>query len=216
MELLEHLVETASQPRPELTILFCRKKGYRGKRLFDITLSLLLLAVTLPVAFPVLMLWIALEAGGNPFFIQERNGFNNIPFRCLKFKTMVRDKTSEKRIITKSGRWMRPLGIDELPQLFNVLKGEMSLIGPRPHTFADNRRFDQIVHCYQERNKVRPGITGLAQSKGHKGIITKAADIRIRVQYDLQYINTASLWLDLKIIMATVKGIFTENTKAKP
>jgi putative colanic acid biosynthesis UDP-glucose lipid carrier transferase len=183
---------------------------YRSKRTFDVLFSTMLLLISMPTLFPVLILLILSDLKGGPFFLQERNGQHNKIFRCIKFRTMTNEMPAAERKITKVGRWLRLSGLDELPQLFNVLKGDMSLIGPRPHMISDNQKFEKMVPFYNRRHLIRPGITGLAQSIGHKGIIHKRQDILIRVKYDLIYIRRQSLWLDLKIIRNTIVRMFLE------
>ena len=144
---------------------------------------------------------------GKPFFFQERPGQFKKPFYIIKFKTMTDEKDAEGNLlpdnlrITKFGRWVRKLSIDELPQLINVLKGEMSLVGPRPLLF----KYMPLYTAEQlRRHEVRPGITGWAQVNGFRGETETLDKMEQRVNYDLDYLRSWSLWMDLKIIMLTV------------
>lgn len=217
MELLEYKLITrlpATSPREEPAP--AESVRYRSKRVFDVLFSSVLLLISLPTLFPVLILLILSDLRGRPFFLQERNGLHNKVFRCIKFRTMTNELCVADRKITRIGRWLRLSGLDELPQLFNVLKGDMSLIGPRPHMISDNRKFEQIVPFYNRRHLIRPGITGLAQSIGHKGMIRREQDILMRVKYDLIYMRRQSLWLDLKIIRKTIARMFSEVVQHPP
>jgi lipopolysaccharide/colanic/teichoic acid biosynthesis glycosyltransferase len=163
---------------------------------------------------------IKLDSPGPVFFLQERFGFNNKPIRVLKFRTMYWDKcdpTGAKRTVqndprvTRFGRFLRASSLDELPQLFNVLKGEMSLVGPRAHAIAmkaGDRLYHEAVDIYARRHRVKPGITGWAQINGHRGEIDSLEKACRRVDYDLQYIERWSLWLDLKILAKSLGVMF--------
>ena len=130
----------------------------------------------------------------------------------LKFRTMtVLEDSSEVRQampadprITRVGRFLRRTSLDELPQLFNVLSGEMSLVGPRPHALVHDEHYGALIENYANRHQVKPGITGLAQVRGHRGETSTADKMQMRVDADLSYIRSWSLWLDLKILIATV------------
>ncbi|MBL7711771.1 MAG: sugar transferase [Chitinophagaceae bacterium] len=183
-----------------------------AKRMFDIVFSLLVILIIFPIIFPIVFIFIKLEGKGSIFFIQKRNGLNNTVFDCIKFRTMVKNQqadtlaavTNDERI-TKVGKFLRNSSIDELPQFINVLKGDMSVVGPRPHMISDNEKFEKIATNYQNRHLVKPGITGLAQINGYKGHVNTIQDVKARTIIDLKYVNNQSLWLDLNIIWGTIK-----------
>ncbi|GLU51255.1 sugar transferase [Dyadobacter frigoris] len=194
----------------------------RIKRIFDFIFSLVLVVLIFPWLFPLVALLIVLNSKGGVLFIQKRTGLRNKAFNCIKFRTMyindqsdtVAARENDSRI-TSIGKWLRIYGIDELPQLFNVLLGDMSIVGPRPHMHSDNVKFEQIVKNYQRRNQIRPGITGLAQVKGYKGDFTDSQEIEMRVALDLIYTDTYSFILDLKIIIRTIKVTFFRGNQNK-
>ena len=181
------------------------------KRAFDLVFA----AAGLLLATPFLVLvaaLIKLDSPGPIFFLQRRYGFNQQPFRIIKFRTMrtledgavVRQATVDDPRLTKVGRWLRRFNVDEIPQLFNVLTGDMSLVGPRPHALSHDREYEQRISRYARRHNVKPGITGWAQINGYRGETDTEEKMRKRVEYDLFYIDNWSLWLDLKIMVRTV------------
>lgn len=188
------------------------------KRLVDILAALALIPVCLLV-FPVIALAIKLDSPGRVFFVQERIGFRGLPFRMIKFRTMLdlkavsdceresaMTKTDDDRI-TRIGRFLRKTRIDELPQVFNVLLGDMSLIGPRPEAMSLSEWYESELPFYSYRHIVRPGITGWAQvNQGH---VTDVTDILAKLRYDFYYIKNISLWLDLLIVLKTLRVILT-------
>ena len=143
-------------------------------------------------------------------------GFNGRPFRIYKFRTMttledgsvVRQARQGDERVTRAGRVLRRWSLDELPQLLNVLRGEMSLVGPRPHALAHDSEYDQLIASYAVRQKMKPGITGLAQINGCRGETPHVDMMRRRVEYDLQYFDCWSVWVDLKILATTVLQAF--------
>jgi len=181
------------------------------KRLFDILFAALALIVLTPLIVAVAVL-IKLDSRGPIFFVQRRYGFNQQPFRIIKFRTMramddgavVPQATRDDPRLTRIGRWLRRWNIDEIPQLFNVLTGDMSLVGPRPHALSHDHDYERRISLYARRHNVKPGITGWAQINGYRGEIDSDEKIRKRIEYDLFYIDNWSLWLDLKIIARTV------------
>lgn len=183
-----------------------------AKRAFDIVFSVLVILLIFPIVFPIVFIFIKLEGKGSVFFIQKRNGLNNTVFDCIKFRTMVVNKqadtmaavTNDERI-TRVGKFLRNSSIDELPQFINVLKGDMSVVGPRPHMISDNEKFEKIATNYQNRHLVKPGITGLAQINGYKGHVNTIQDVKARTIIDLKYVSNQSFWLDLNIIWGTIK-----------
>jgi Undecaprenyl-phosphate glucose phosphotransferase len=181
------------------------------KRVFDLVFAALALLVLTPLIIAVAVL-IKLDSPGPIFFVQRRYGFNQQPFRIIKFRTMRAQDDSgfipqtrrDDPRLTKVGRWLRRWNIDEIPQLFNVLTGDMSLVGPRPHALSHDHDYERRISLYARRHNVKPGITGWAQINGYRGGIDTEEKIHKRVEYDLFYIDNWSLWLDLKIMARTV------------
>jgi Undecaprenyl-phosphate glucose phosphotransferase len=181
------------------------------KRLFDLVLAAGALIVATPLLVLVAIL-IKLDSPGPIFFVQRRYGFNQQPFRIIKFRSMrtlddgavIRQARVDDPRLTRIGRWLRRWNIDEIPQLFNVLTGDMSLVGPRPHALSHDREYEQRISRYARRHNVSPGITGWAQIHGYRGETDTEEKMRKRVEYDLFYIDNWSLWLDLKIMVRTV------------
>jgi putative colanic acid biosynthesis UDP-glucose lipid carrier transferase len=189
------------------------------KRAEDLVLAPLLLLASLPVLMAI-ALAIKLDSPGPVLFRQRRFGFNNNEFVVYKFRTMRHAAEEESAPqarrgdgrVTRIGAFLRRTSLDELPQLINVLRGEMSLVGPRPHAVAHNRLFAQTIDDYLGRHKVKPGITGWAQVNGLRGEIHSEEQLRLRVQHDLHYIDRWSLWFDLKILLLTLfVGFVHEN-----
>ena len=193
------------------------------KRCFDLVGAMLLMLAGFPV-FLFIAAAIKLTSRGPVLFCQPRVGLNGTTFLCYKFRTMQTASTdlfAERQTvvgdprITAIGRWLRRLSFDELPQLLNVVCGEMSLVGPRPHapaTKAAGRLFADVVPGYHRRHVVRPGITGLAQVSGCRGPTGLEEQILRRVHYDLVYIETMSLRLDLRILLKTAaREIFSDQ-----
>jgi len=191
------------------------------KRIFDLVFSLFIFLGIFSWLFPVVALLIKLDSKGPVFFKQSRNGINYEPFYCYKFRSMrpnnladIKQVSQNDNRITKIGKWLRKLSIDELPQFFNVLKGEMSVVGPRPHMIKENERFLKKIDKFMGRHYVKPGITGLAQVKGYRGEVKTDEDIINRLKYDLYYIENWSLWLDIKIILFTILNVIRGDQKA--
>ncbi|MFY9833817.1 MAG: undecaprenyl-phosphate glucose phosphotransferase [Methylocystis sp.] len=181
------------------------------KRLFDIVVSIAALALLSPLLALVAAL-IRLDSNGPALFTQRRYGFNQEAFRIFKFRSMTsmedgRDiaqaKVKDPRI-TRVGRFIRRYNVDELPQLINVLRGEMSLVGPRPHALVHDQLFERKIALYARRHNVKPGITGWAQVNGLRGEIDSPEKIRQRVEHDLYYIDNWSPLFDVWIIFLTV------------
>jgi Undecaprenyl-phosphate glucose phosphotransferase len=181
------------------------------KRLFDLVFAAGALILATPL-FLLVALLIKLDSPGPIFFVQRRYGFNQQPFRIIKFRSMrtlddgavIRQARPDDPRLTRIGRWLRRWNIDEIPQLFNVLTGDMSLVGPRPHALSHDREYEQRISRYARRHNVKPGITGWAQIHGYRGETDTEEKMRKRVEYDLYYIDNWSLWLDLKIMARTV------------
>lgn len=182
----------------------------KAKRLLDIAISLIAGLACLPI-FLLLALLIRLDSPGPTLFRQFRIGIDGRPFRIVKFRTMhvqedgsgVRQVTADDPRVTRIGRLLRATGLDELPQLLNVLAGDMSLVGPRPHAAAHDHYYGSRIVGYARRHRVRPGITGWAQVHGARGATPELRDMQTRVQLDLWYVEHASVWLDLKILART-------------
>jgi putative colanic acid biosynthesis UDP-glucose lipid carrier transferase len=179
-------------------------------------LALLLLA---PVMICI-ALAIKLDSRGPVFFRQRRHGFNHQVITVLKFRTMyvtqdgpvVPQASKNDPRVTRVGKWLRRSSLDELPQLLNVLNGEMSLVGPRPHALAHNEQYSALLETYANRHRMKPGITGWAQINGYRGETDTPDKMRKRVECDLYYIENWSLWFDLKILLLTpVFGLFGKN-----
>jgi lipopolysaccharide/colanic/teichoic acid biosynthesis glycosyltransferase len=151
--------------------------------------------------FPLLGILLLFSGAGNPWFIQEREGLQGRPFKVLKFKTMNHEGQSNAL-----QSWMRKTGIDEIPQLLNVLLGQMSLVGPRPHTSGDGIAYSKMVQSYRVRYWTKPGLTGLAQIRGLRGGGDSARKelLELRIRADVYYIENWSLLLDLRILIETV------------
>ena len=179
----------------------------RALDLFAATLGLIALAPFL--TFVALL--IKLDSPGPVLFLQRRHGFNHKPFRIFKFRTMttmddgseVRQATRNDRRTTRVGRFLRRWSIDELPQLLNVIKGDMSIVGPRPHAMVHNDEFECRIARYARRHNVKPGITGWAQINGHRGETDTDSKMRARVEHDLYYIDNWSIWFDIYIMAMT-------------
>ncbi len=192
------------------------------KRLFDLVLALACLPVIAPL-LAICAVLIKLESPGPVFFVQQRLGRNNRRYRCYKLRTMRAENVDavgtqstmrDDRRLTKIGGFLRRTSIDELPQLINVLKGDMSLVGPRPQALgsrAEGGLFWEIIPGYWARHAMKPGMTGLAQVRGLRGPTQSRTDIERRVAADLEYINTWSLWLDLRILLKTLSVIVHHN-----
>jgi len=181
------------------------------KQGMDRILAAMSLVALIPF-FAVISAAIRLESPGPAFFLQTRIGFNGRPFRIFKFRTMstlddglaIVQATKNDKRVTHLGKLLRKLSIDEVPQLLNVLRGDMSLVGPRPHALAHDNEYDRLIATYAIRHKMRPGITGWAQVNGHRGETPELGMMRRRVESDLWYIEYWSLWLDIRILLVTV------------
>lgn len=191
------------------------------KRLFDIFFSLLFFVFIASWLFPLIILFNTIDSGFPIFFTQKRHGIDNKVFNCLKFRSMVNNKDSDHKItvkndprITKFGSILRKTSLDELPQFWNVLKGDMSVVGPRPHMVNQNNHYNQIISKYNFRHYVKPGITGLAQVNGFRGEIKRDKDMEDRIQSDLYYIRNWSFGLDLLIIYRTVANMIKGDENA--
>lgn len=191
------------------------------KRVFDIVFSLIIIIGLLSWLTPILAIIIRLDSKGPLFFIQKRNGLNNNEFNCFKFRSMkineladIEQVSKNDSRITKVGKFIRKTSIDELPQFFNVLFGDMSVVGPRPHMVSHTNMYAERIDKFMVRHFIKPGITGLAQTKGFRGEVESDKDIINRVRYDIFYIEKWSLLLDMKIIFNTVYNTIKGDKKA--
>lgn len=191
------------------------------KRVFDIVFSLLIIVGILSWLTPILAIIIKWDSKGPLFFVQKRNGLNYKEFNCYKFRSMEFNdqygldlELKNHFQITKVGRFIRKTSMDELPQFFNVLWGEMSVVGPRPHPISHNDRYALMADKFMVRHFVKPGITGLAQSKGFRGEVETDKDIINRVKYDIFYMENWSILLDIKIILNTIYNTLKGDEKA--
>jgi Undecaprenyl-phosphate glucose phosphotransferase len=182
-----------------------------AKRFFDVSLATSGVALLAPLML-ITALLIKLDSRGPVFFRQSRNGFSGRAFNIFKFRTMhviengpmVRQATRNDPRVTRVGRWLRRSSIDELPQLFNVILGHMSLVGPRPHATSHNTEYENLIANYAFRHHVKPGLTGWAQVNGYRGETRLIEQMERRVEHDLWYINNWSPMLDLRIVLQTV------------
>lgn len=191
------------------------------KRLFDVLFASAIIVFVLSWLTPLLAIIIKLESKGPVFFKQSRNGFNYMEFDCYKFRSMTPNKnahlhqaTKGDQRITKVGAFIRKTSIDELPQFFNVLFGDMSVVGPRPHMVSHTNMYAQRIDKFMVRHFVKPGITGLAQTSGFRGEVETDNDIVSRVKFDIFYIENWSLLLDARIIFQTLINTIKGEEKA--
>lgn len=191
------------------------------KRILDIAFSLFIIVFLLSWLLPLLAIIIKLTSSGPVFFKQKRSGINNDYFWCWKLRTMyVNDKAHDIQAtkgdvrVTSIGKYLRKFNLDELPQFFNVLIGNMSVVGPRPHMLKHTEEYSQSIDKYMVRHFVKPGITGLSQIKGYRGEITDTSLMRSRVKIDIFYLENWSFILDVKIILLTVYNMFKGEKNA--
>jgi len=195
--------------------------GWSGikKRALDVTLASLMLVAALPAMLAIGLVIKLTSPGGPVIFKQRRYGLDGEEILVYKFRTMcvaedgdaVRQVTRNDPRVTPFGRFLRRYSLDELPQLINVLQGRMSLVGPRPHAVAHNEQYRRLIDGYMVRHKASPGITGLAQVNGCRGETADLAEMRRRIDYDLDYLRHWSLMLDLKILLKTVMVLFRDE-----
>lgn len=196
------------------TVIVREKVGEKAmllKRMLDVTFSLVVIGALLPLLL-VVAVAVKLESKGPVIFKQKREGLNGKVFTILKFRSMkshsddqgfvVQAKVNDHRV-TRVGRFIRKTSIDELPQFFNVLAGDMSVVGPRPHAISHNEYYKNIIKDYDVRSRVKPGITGLAQVKGFRGETETVEKMESRIAWDVKYVQQWTLWLDVKIIIKT-------------
>ncbi len=191
------------------------------KRSVDIVSSILVISFVLSWLIPLLFIIDLLTDREGVFFIQKRSGLDNKVFKVIKFRSMRKNKlahlqqaTKNDYRITKFGSFLRKTSIDEIPQFFNVLMGDMSFIGPRPHMLKHTEEYSSMVQKFMIRHKIKPGITGYAQVRGYRGEITSHKDIENRVKMDMYYIKNWSAWLDIKILFLTVLSVIKGDSNA--
>lgn len=192
-----------------------------GKRLFDVVIASLVIVLLLIWFIPLIGLLIRLTSPGPVVFVQLRTGCNGRPFRCLKFRTMTYQRDAQFRQATKNdarvttiGRFLRKTNLDELPQVFNVFLGDMSIVGPRPHPLLLDAQHWHNLPGYSDRYAVKPGITGLAQVRGCRGETAELIQMQHRVRLDRFYIQKQTLWLDVKICWHTFTSMIKGDKKA--
>jgi putative colanic acid biosysnthesis UDP-glucose lipid carrier transferase len=197
----------------QLLFVEVRKRWFSTtlKRVFDLFVSGFLIITVLSWLVPIVSILILIDSRSPVFFRQRRVGRFGKPFYCFKFRTMYKNieadfkqATEDDPRITRLGHFLRKTNIDELPQLFNVFLGQMSIVGPRPHMLKDCRDFNEVVKNYKYRSLVKPGITGLAQIKGFRGPTDDELSIIHRFKWDLFYVRHCSLLFDVSILFSTV------------
>ena len=191
------------------------------KRMFDVAFSLLAVILVFSWLFPLIGIIIKLNSKGPVFFRQRRTGQNNKEFICLKFRTMILNEAADEKQasqndarITRVGKFLRRASLDELPQFLNVLSGEMSVVGPRPHMLRHTEEYSRLIGRFMARHFVKPGVTGLAQSLGYRGETKAIVDMKNRVRLDRFYIENWSFLLDVKIIVVTIFALLRGSEKA--
>ncbi|MGC4034415.1 MAG: undecaprenyl-phosphate glucose phosphotransferase [Chitinophagaceae bacterium] len=192
-----------------------------NKRIFDVVISFFVLIFILSWLVPILGLIIWLESRGPIFFVQQRTGRDNKPFGCIKFRSMrvnkdantVQAVRNDSRI-TRVGRFLRRTNLDEFPQFINVLKGDMSIVGPRPHMLKHTDDYSKLINQYMVRQFLKPGITGWAQVNGYRGETKELQQMKARVEYDLWYMENWSIWQDIKIIFLTIYNLIRGDENA--
>jgi putative colanic acid biosynthesis UDP-glucose lipid carrier transferase len=191
------------------------------KRAFDIVFSLFVIVFILSWLFPILAILIKLQSKGPVFFVQTRSGKDNIPFKCYKFRSMHVNRDSDKKQankgdarITSIGAFLRKSSLDEFPQFFNALIGNMSIVGPRPHMISHTEQYSELVDQFMVRHFLKPGITGWAQISGFRGETKTTEDMLHRVEADVWYLENWSFLLDLKIIFLTFWNVLKGDDKA--
>ncbi len=191
------------------------------KRSFDLVVSSMVIILILSWLVPIISLLIWLESKGPIFFVQKRSGVNNKTFKCFKFRSMkvnagadLKQAVRNDDRLTRVGKFLRKTSLDEFPQFFNVFRGNMSIVGPRPHMLQHTQDYSRLNDQYVIRHFMKPGITGWAQIHGHRGEITSEADIKNRIEHDLWYMENWNQWLDFKIIIITAYNMLRGQENA--
>ena len=205
---------------PALALCDTPIRGMPGlrKRAIDLIFGTLMLALTAPLMIGIAIA-LKLSSPGPVLFRQRRYGLNGDEIYIYKFRSMrvcedndeVVQATRDDQRVTRVGRFLRRTSMDELPQIFNVLEGKMSIVGPRPHAVAHNEQYRRLISGYMIRHKVRPGITGWAQVNGLRGETDTVEKMRARIEYDIEYLSNWSLWLDVKIMLRTALIILRDE-----
>jgi putative colanic acid biosynthesis UDP-glucose lipid carrier transferase len=187
------------------------------KRVMDVGLSALFIVLVMSWLTPILAILIKLTSKGPVFFVQKRTGLMGMEFDCFKFRTMyVNDEADTKQVsindkrITSIGKFLRVTHLDETPQFFNVLLGDMSVVGPRPHMVYHTRYYSECIPYYNLRLEVQPGMTGMAQIKDYIGEISVERELRKRIQWDIYYMKNRSVGLDISILFNTLGCVFVK------
>lgn len=195
---------------------------YVVKRIIDLLFSLVITVCILSWLLPILAILIKLDSRGPVFFRQKRTGCHAKTFDCFKLRTMrVNEKSDDLQAaindprITKVGKFLRASNLDELPQFINVLLGDMSIVGPRPHMLKDSSKFSELFPGYYNRYLIKPGITGLAQINGFRGPTPNVRSIYKRLQWDLYYVEHATVGMDIRIILLTGLETIRELLKVR-
>ncbi|MGN6181007.1 MAG: undecaprenyl-phosphate glucose phosphotransferase [Mucilaginibacter sp.] len=203
-------------PQPEANI-----SGQIQKRIFDILFSLFVIIFILSWLAPILALLIKLESPGPVFFKQMRTGKNGRPFLCFKFRSLKLNNEADSRQVTANddrytriGKFMRKTNLDELPQFFNVLLGDMSVVGSRPHMLKHTEDFSRLHRHYMLRHYIKPGLTGWAQINGYRGEIKAKEQLIKRVDCDIWYMENWDFWLDMRIVLQTLSSTFKGDKNA--
>lgn len=199
-----------------------RESSQLLKRIFDVIFSLLVIVCVFSWLFPIIAILIKLDSKGPIFFSQPRSGKNNKTFSCYKFRSMkynagnedFKQATQGDARVTKIGKFIRKTSIDEMPQFFNVLLGDMSVVGPRPHPLQLDDEYKDNINKYMSRHFAKPGITGLSQIMGYRGETKESFAMKARVNLDVFYIERWSFFLDIKIILLTIYNIFKKEENA--
>jgi putative colanic acid biosynthesis UDP-glucose lipid carrier transferase len=199
-------------PIPRLP-LHIHKRGNRlRKRAVDLLVSSVLIITVLSWLLPLMAILILLDSPGPVFFLQKRRKRDQGLFTCIKLRTMIVNAEADTKSaskgdhrITRAGKCLRHTHLDELPQLFNVWRGDMSLIGPRPYMLSDDHHWKQLLPSYDQRGSVKPGITGLAQSWGYFGAAEDTEALHKRLRLDILYVEQWSIGMDIRILLRTLR-----------
>jgi putative colanic acid biosynthesis UDP-glucose lipid carrier transferase len=191
------------------------------KRVFDVVFSFVFLVALFPLVYLIIAIAVKISSPGPVFFMQERTGRKGATFKCYKFRSMrcngeahTKQATANDCRTTRVGNMLRRTNLDELPQFINVFKGDMSVVGPRPHMLLHTDQYSRLVNKYMVRHFVKPGITGWAQVNGFRGETRQVEQMEGRIKKDIWYLENWSLWLDIKIICKTVIATVRGDKKA--
>jgi putative colanic acid biosynthesis UDP-glucose lipid carrier transferase len=216
LEFEENIPIISMRPEPLSEI-----SGQIQKRFFDVIFSSLVIIFILSWLMPIIAILIRLESEGPVFFKQFRTGKNNRPFLCLKFRSLKVNDEADKIQVTKNdarytriGKFLRRTNLDELPQFFNVLAGDMSVVGSRPHMLKHTDDYSQLYNDYMRRHSIKPGLTGWAQINGYRGEIEVKEQLIKRVEHDIWYIENWNFWLDVRIVLQTLGSTFKGDRNA--